>query len=265
MAAVNIIGVGHMGGAIANALHAGGLRELILVDTDASRLKPFHDRCANATTALAALGKEDVVILAIPPQAFTQFAAVSPGLRGHPGLVLSVMAGLSVGRMSQALHTSQIVRSIPNTPSEVGWGMSVFFAHPEVTGRNLDLCRSTLRAIGEVLQVEHESMLDPATALCGGGPAFVSYFLDAMRDYGVSAGFSEHDAMRMALQVMRGTGELVSRSGKSPMQICHEVMTPAGTTERGIRHLEKAQFKALLADALKTSAARSHALNSTEE
>lgn len=261
MAAIKIVGAGHMGGAIANALCASGIHGVSLVDTNRSKLEAFSGEGATLATDLTRLGERDVVVLAIPPQAFAEFAAASPALHAHRGLILSAMAGLSVAHISQLLQTSQVVRSIPNTPSEVGWGMSVFFANPDLTESNLETCRSILNVIGEVLQVSREAMLDPATALCGGGPAFVAFFLDALVGYGIRAGFSNVDALQIALQVLRGTGELVSRSGKTPIQISQEVMTPQGTTERGIQHLESARFGELVHNALQASADRSKELN----
>jgi pyrroline-5-carboxylate reductase len=107
------------------------------------------------------------------------------------------------------------------------------------------------------VEVAHEALLDPATALCGGGPAFVAYFADAMQDFALASGFGADNARRMTLQILRGTAALIAASGKQPSRICSEVMTPGGTTERGIACFDEFGVRHAVREALARASARS--------
>jgi pyrroline-5-carboxylate reductase len=204
----------------------------------------------------------DFVILAIPPQVFGDFAKSVRGQFAPGTPVLSVMAGLTAASIAEALGTEQVVRSIPNTPSEVFEGMSVYYADAAVTDETIAKAEALLGSIGELLRVDAETLVDDATAICGGGPAFASYIMDAFCQFAASRGFTEAAGRQMAAQVFGGTATLISRSAKPPMQLCREVMTPNGTTERGIAAFDAARLKESVFTALTASAERSRELPS---
>jgi pyrroline-5-carboxylate reductase len=141
--------------------------------------------------------------------------------------------------------------------------MSVYFADPAVSDSTVAQADELLRSIGKALRVSTEELVDDATAICGGGPAFVSYIVDAFCQFARSCGFTEAAAREMAAQVFGGTATLIATSGKPPMQLCREVMTPNGTTERGIAALDSAELKGALLAALTASAQRSRELASS--
>jgi len=122
------------------------------------------------------------------------------------------------------------------------------------------LVQQLLGVIGHFVAVDNEELIDTATALCGGGPAFFAYFADCMRQQAESAGFGRADASAIVIQLLRGTAILMSESGKSAMQLCREVMTPGGTTERGIDVFEERKLRSIVEDALSRSAQRSREL-----
>jgi pyrroline-5-carboxylate reductase len=263
VARVIIVGCGHMGLAIAQGLLGGQPdRDLVAVDTSPERREVLSAVDGLTLAAELAIEDGDFVVLAVPPQVFGDFAEAERHQFDPRTPVLSVMAGLTADTIARALGTSQVVRSIPNTPSEVFEGMTVYFADPAVSEETIAQSDVLLRAIGKALRVDREELVDDATAICGGGPAFVSYFVDAFCQFAASRGFSESAGREMAVQVFGGTASLIASSDKPPMQLCHEVMTPNGTTERGIAAFDAAELKGSVMTALAASAERSRELAS---
>ncbi|GAA2425363.1 pyrroline-5-carboxylate reductase [Streptomyces macrosporus] len=259
-----IVGCGHMGLAIVRGLLGGPAgRDLVVVETSSERRQALSEIDGLSISSELEVAEGDFVVLAIPPQVFDDFAGAERHKFTPETPVLSVMAGLTAGSIARALGTSQVVRSIPNTPSEVFEGMSVYFADPAVSEGTISQADALLRSIGRVLRVGTEELVDDATAICGGGPAFVSYIVDAFCQFAVSRGFTEAAGREMAVQVFGGTATLIAESGKPPMQLCHEVMTPNGTTERGIASFDAAELKDSVRAALTASAQRSRELASS--
>lgn len=253
---VIVIGAGHMGSAIVRGLVRAGAAGLLLVDPVEDRLAPWRSQGLACSQTLMDVRAGDTIVLAIPPQAFAGFARACPDFSGYGGIVISVMAGVRIATLCGALHTQKVVRVIPNTPSEVLEGMSVCCPSAAMDASESAYVLALLRAFGDVVEVPDEALLDPATALCGGGPAFVAYFADAMQDFALAAGFGADDARRMTLQVVRGTAALIDASGKEPSRICREVMTPGGTTERGIACFDEYAVRHTVRQALERAAAR---------
>lgn len=245
-----IVGAGHMDTAIILGLLNSGHTLLHVVDPDASRLAVFRERNVPCTTSLPPIEPADAVVLAMPPQAFKSFAAGAKSLCGHTGPVVSVMAGVQVATIATLLDVSEVVRSIPNTPSEVFKGMTVFFAEEHTSPNTVERATRIFAGFGRSVRVPEEALIDPSTALCGGGPAFVAFFADAMQRFGTQAGLDDATSLQITLQVLRGTADLIEATNKPALQICKEVMTPQGTTERGIMHLESCGINEVIATAL---------------
>jgi pyrroline-5-carboxylate reductase len=257
---VIIVGAGHMGSAIIRGLIQAGSAGLQVIDPIEDRLAPWRARGLACSHTLVDAACGDTLVLAMPPQAFPAFALACPDLSGRGGIVVSVMAGVRIATIASVLHTQKVVRVIPNTPSEVLEGMSVCCRSQAVDADESAYVLELLKAFGDVVDVADEALLDPATALCGGGPAFVAYFADAMQDFALVSGFGADDARRMTLQVLRGTAALIAASGKPPSRICSEVMTPGGTTERGIACFDRFGVRHAVREALARASARSSEL-----
>jgi pyrroline-5-carboxylate reductase len=262
-----IIGCGHMGSALARGLLGTALRPALhLIESSAARreyLAGQNGLTPHEGWTLAAeleIGPGDLIVLAIPPQLFGAFAAAEHHKFWPTTPVISVMAGLTSAFIASSLGTDVVIRAIPNTPSEVFEGMTVYFAGPEVSEDTVVEAERLLSSIGRVLRVDNEDLVDDATAICGGGPAFVSYIVDAFCEFAGARGFTEAASRAMVGQVFSGTATLIERSGKPPMQLCREVMTPNGTTERGIAAFDAAGLRSSLHDALAASADRSREL-----
>lgn len=255
-----IFGVGHMGAAIARGIIRTGIKNIYLIDPDEEKLKDFSSQGVMVDTQCKNLLPDDILILAMPPQAFPSFVHETIEVLEHPGLIISVMAGVRIQSIKTALNVENVVRTIPNTPSEVFEGMTLFCKSNSIDQASIVMTRRILESIGQCVELPSEELIDPGTALCGGGPAFVAYFANALQKFGEQTGIGELESRQIVIQVLRGTATLLQSTKKPALQICREVMTPGGTTERGVWHFDQANLAQIIIDALTQSSLRSSEL-----
>lgn len=207
----------------------------------------------------------EIVVLSIKPQSLPK---VGKDLHSkiHPdALLLSIIAGARIRTLQHKLFHDRIVRAMPNTPAQLGKGMTVWTATEHVTERQLRQTERILGAMGEQLQVDEEGYLDMATGLSGSGPGFVLLIIEAMIDAGVHMGFSRRDAERMVLQTIEGTVALMRASGRHSAELKNQVTSPGGTTAAGLYELEKASIRAIINDAIFAAYRRSQELGELSE
>src|SRR5690606_26261606 len=144
----------------------------------------------NATAAEAA----NILVLSIKPQVFPQVAKTVRGHAGAASLVLSILAGVKIRTIADGLLNPSVVRAMPNPPAQIGQGITVWTATPEVPDAQRQQAQALLGALGEEMYVDDEKFLDMATALSGTGPAYIFLFMEALIDAGVHMGFSRRDA-----------------------------------------------------------------------
>ncbi|MBN1994197.1 MAG: pyrroline-5-carboxylate reductase [Anaerolineae bacterium] len=246
-------------GAMATAMIAGvtkkGLIEpknIIASDPYPAQLEKLAQRYQINTTQdnLEAVKDQDIVILAVKPQ---NLAEIGQELRGHipsKALVLSIIAGANIAKISQALHHYRVVRVMPNTPARVGKGISVWMATDEVTETQRQQSQAILAALGEEIYVDKEDYLDMATALSGTGPAYVFLFMEAMIDAGVHMGFSRRVAEQLVFQTIEGSVAFARDSGRHAAELRNMVTSPGGTTADALYQLEKGAFRTVLSKAI---------------
>lgn len=207
----------------------------------------------------AAQGR-DVVILSMKPQVM---ATVLHELRGTVragALVLSIAAGVPIRMIADELAHAAVARAMPNTPGQIGEGITVWTATGEVTQAQLSEAETILSAMGDVVQVDNEHYLDMATALSGTGPAYVLLFMEAMIDAGVHLGFSRRVAQKLVMQTMRGTIEYARQSPRHPSTLRNEVTSPGGTSAEALYQLEKGGLRTVVSRAIWAAYQRSVAL-----
>ena len=210
----------------------------------------------------SAAKEADVVILSIKPQRLDR---VLDGLRGsinQRALVLSIVAGASIDKISTGLNHKIIVRSMPNTPAQIGKGITVWTASPSVTESQQEMTRRILGALGEEVFVEEEYYLDMATALSGTGPSYVFLFMEAMVDSGVHLGFPRRLAEQLVAQTVRGSVDYYLKRD-DPVHLArlrNEVTSPGGTSAAAIYYLEKAGFRTAISRAIWAAYVRSQEL-----
>ncbi|HAY85362.1 MAG TPA: pyrroline-5-carboxylate reductase, partial [Chloroflexi bacterium] len=204
----------------------------------------------------------DIVVLSVKPQ---RLAKVLVSLRDHvrrDALVLSIVAGASISGISAGMNHVRIVRAMPNTPAQIGEGISVWTAAPEVSDEQIEQAKIVLGAMGEQIQVEEENYLDMATALSGTGPAYVFLFMEAMIDAGVHLGFPRRIAEQLVRQTVRGSVDFYIHRDVHVARLRNEVTSPGGTTAAALYFLEKAGFRTAISRAVWAAYERSRELGS---
>lgn len=256
-----VVGAGHMGSVILGGL-LGGLPDarVAVVEPSPERRAALPDdlRLAFETSYRPEPG--DLVILAIPPQAFESFVSgLPPEALREATVVVSVMAGIRLPALVAGLGTRSVVRAMPNLAADVGQSMTVVCPGTDVGPDVLDRVERGLSSIGRVLVVADESVLDAATAVVGSGPALVAYLTQAFTDYTREAGFSARDAQLIAAQVLRGTADMMEE-GTDPVTLYQQASTPHGTTEAAVTCLREHHVHHTIRTALEKATARSREL-----
>jgi len=252
---IAFIGGGNMGEAMLSAILAKGLstpQSITISDVDESccqQLRQKHGVAAMSDNRLVA-AKGDIVILAIKPQ---NLAGVMAELDGHlkpSQLVLSIVAGTSIDTLCKGLTHQQIVRAMPNTPAQIGEGVTVWTATSAVTGQKKTWARSILEVMGREIQVDDERYIDMATAVSGSGPAYFFLFMEALAAAAEDIGLPTAVAQELVLQTAIGSARLVRETEKPSAELRRMVTSPGGTTEEALRQLEKDGFRELILKAV---------------
>lgn len=264
---IGLIGGGNMGEAILSAVLNKGIStpaEVTVSDIKEARRQQLEQRYGVAVTDSnrQAASNKDIVIMAIKPQ---NLAEVMPGLNGHlepTQLLLSIIAGASIDTLRQGLSHRRIVRVMPNTPAQIGAGMSAWTATPEVNDSQKERTRSILGAMGREIYFDNEKYLDMATAVSGSGPAYFFLLAECLIDAAVKIGFSPAEAEELVLQTMLGSARLLQAAGKSPAELRRNVTSPGGTTAQAITVFESGRFAELVLEAVKAAYDRAQELGS---
>ncbi len=203
-----------------------------------------------STDNASAAAQAQVVVLSVKPQ---RLSTVLRGLKGHiqpQALVLSIVAGASLEKIAQGLAHPAVVRSMPNTPGQIGEGITVWTASAAVTPEQREAARQILGALGEEIFVEDEYFLDMATALSGTGPAYVFLFMEALIDAGVHLGFPRRIAEQLVVQTIKGSVAYYQQAGRHPATLRNQVTSPGGTSAEALYYLEKAGFRTAISRAV---------------
>jgi len=201
-----------------------------------------------------------IVVLSIKPQVLTN---VMPEIRGHlrrRDLVLSILAGTPILLLADGLAHAAVVRAMPNTPAQIGQGITVWTATPEVNDRQKDQAQAILGSLGGEIFMAEEDYLDMATALSGTGPAYVFMFMEALIDAGVHMGFSRRVAQQLVFQTIRGSVEYAAQSNLHVAELRNQVTSPGGTTAEALYHMEKGGLRTVLSRGIFAAYQRSIAL-----
>ena len=197
-----------------------------------------------------AIKDSDLILLSVKPQ---DLLNVIEGLKSRVKLsatVISIAPGISLNYIKDNLNHNKIIRVMPNTPAQIGKGMSVWIATESVDKKTKGLTKKILRALGEEIYVTNEKLVEMATALSASGPAYVFLFIEAMIDAGVKLGLPRDSARTMVLQTILGSIELLKKTDQHPAILKDLVTSPGGTTAAALVELEKGKFKATIIQAV---------------
>ncbi len=252
------------GGNMATALIGGMLgrgysaSRISVVEIDVKNCQRLHDEFSVlAFEDLAAgIAGSATIVFAVKPQQMHQVALqLAPLLKGQ--LLISIAAGIRGHDLARWTNNPAVVRAMPNTPALIRSGMTGLFALPAVTAKQREQAQSILSAVGKILWLEDEAMLDAVTAISGSGPAYVFYLIEAMQAAAVGLGLSAEDARLLSLETFLGASKLAETSPEDVAILRQRVTSKNGTTERALLSLAENHVAQHLATAAQAAAARS--------
>ncbi len=256
-------------GVMAEAMIKGLLNEKLLPAGQIIAADPREDRVKELSALYGLKGTidndeaaqaADILVLSVKPQVLSHvMPELQNGARSSK-LILSIIAGAKIKTIADGVSNPSVVRAMPNTPAQIGQGITVWTATPEVLPPQIEQAKALIGALGDQIFLDDERYLDMATALSGTGPAYVFMFMEALIDAGVHMGFSRRDAERLVMQTMRGSIEYAEQSGLHPAQLRNQVTSPGGTSAEAIYHLEKGGLRTVISRAVWAAFQRSVAL-----
>jgi len=242
---ITFIGAGNMGGSLIGGLINNGhpADKIWACDPYADKLDELRDKYQIHTTDdnLKAAEVADVIIFAVKPQVFAETAkALSAVVQKRKPLIISIAAGIRADNIQEWSGGGQaIVRAMPNTPAMIGCGATALYANQQVNNEQRSQAEAILRAVGIVVWVDKEELMDTVTALSGSGPAYFFFMMEALQEAAVQFGLSAESARLLTLQTALGSARMAIESGKSLTELRHNVTSPGGTTEKGVSVLEE--------------------------
>ena len=262
---IALLGAGVMGEAIAGyAIESGFIdrSDIVIVERLTERRAEITKRLGViAEDAARALPGADAIVLAVKPQDFAELAAEAAPHVPENCIAISIMAGVPLARIREALAHDRVVRAMPNTPAQIGAGVTVWLAADEVDDdAKARIVRPLLASLGAQYEVDHERYLDMATAVNGSGPGYVFFVIEAMIDAAVQIGFARQLASDLVIGTVLGSAEYARASGRHPAELRNLVTSPGGTTAAGLFELESAGVRAAFARAIQAAYDRSKAL-----
>jgi pyrroline-5-carboxylate reductase len=257
---LSFIGCGVMG----ESMVAGLLRKGLV---DAANLSASHPR-ENRRAELAekyginvfagnreAAGKiagheKSAVVLCVKPQRLERVLSDLKGELHTDQMVLSIVAGATIEKLAGELGTAKVVRAMPNTPSQIGAGITAWTCTVAVNDTERSHVRELLSALGKELFVETENMIDMATSLSATGPTYIFMVMEALTDAGVHLGFSRDMAKELVQETMLGSVKFAMESHKHPAELRNMVTSPGGTSAEAIYQMEKGTLRTVLSKAV---------------
>lgn len=257
-----LVGGGRMGGAMLAGWREQGLASCVVVDPapEADALGGRGVQVVRDAADVPAGFVPAAIVLAVKPQ---NADAVLPAYArlAADAVSLTIMAGPTARRVATLLDGGAVVRAMPNTPATVRQGITVAFAGLGVSDSQRTLCDALLTAIGEVAWVEDEALLDPVTAVSGGGPAYVFLLAELLERAAIEQGIPPDLARRLARVTVAGSGALLAASTEDAAALRRAVTSPRGTTERALAVLmEDIAWPALVSRAIEAATVRSREL-----
>lgn len=216
---------------------------------------------SNAEAARAVAGHENsAVVLCVKPQRLNKVLADLVGVIPVDQLVVSIIAGATISHLAEELGTAKVVRAMPNTPSQIGAGITAWTCTDAVGDVDRGHVREMLSALGTELFVETENMIDMATSLSATGPTYIFMVMEALTDAGVHLGFSRDMAKLLVQETMLGSVKFAIQSHKHPAELRNMVTSPGGTSAEAIYQMEKGTLRTVLSKAVYAAYKRANEL-----
>lgn len=261
MLKVAFLGAGRMSSAIITSLLTNKLYrpdELICTSADDGTGKSLSKQTGILyTDNLETLFTEaQTLVLAFKPQQLHEIEIVNANLSANK-LIISILAGITIHKLeSKFPHTNKIIRSMPNTPGQIGAGITCYALRNKLDNVDIAIAEGILGSMGPTILVLEEYM-DAVTALSGSGPAYIFEFIAALRDGGIQAGLDAELAYILALETALGSSRLLARTKESPERLCDLVSSPGGTTLAGLEVMKSRNFRSIIAETVIAAKKRS--------
>ncbi len=263
---IGFIGAGNMAQAIIGGLVQSGLvpDRVIVADLDKDKCDALVQQYG-VTAVLdntMVVEQADVLLLAVKPQVMSQMLEpLAKVVQKSQPLIVSFAAGIPIDLIQSWVGiAAAVVRVMPNTPALVSAGVSGLYASDEVSDAQCQSAESIMRAVGSVVWVDNEGLIDSVTAVSGSGPAYFFYLIESLEQGGVKNGLSPEQARLLALETAFGAAKLALESELSPAELRQRVTSPGGTTEAAINHMKAKRFPEIVNDAVSAAAQRAQEL-----
>jgi len=273
--AMNVVFIG--GGNMADALIGGMLKngfkanQIRAVEVDGAARRRLSDkyRIECAAEARGTIRAGEVVVFAVKPQQMKEAARFS-GLKDNANLVISIAAGVTLTSLSRWLggpngaHT-KLVRAMPNTPALIGAGVTGLYALAGVSEAERRQSEAILGAVGAVVWIPQEALMDAVTAVSGSGPAYVFWFIEQLAVAGEALGLEPQTAKTLAMETVLGSARLAAQSADGPAALRERVTSKGGTTEAALKAFEEQKLAERFLRAVEAARDRGAALGSLME
>lgn len=264
------IGGGNMASALINGLIQDGTapEKIIVAEPDATRREQLAARFGVRTRDdnRGAAAEAGIVILAVKPQALHDVATELASALSHNPLCLSIAAGIRHASLQRWLGGEvPLVRAMPNTPAMLQVGATGLFAPGGLSETQREAAEHVMRAVGTVLWLDDEALMDALTAVSGSGPAYFFLFMEAMEESAIQLGLSAQAAHLLVLQTALGAARMAMESDLDLAELRRNVTSPGGTTEQAINRFEERGLRQLVGEALKSARDRSVQLSTELE
>ncbi|QFU17269.1 pyrroline-5-carboxylate reductase [Microvirga thermotolerans] len=260
-----LVGAGKMGGAMLEGWLAEGMPPQGIAVIEPRPSEEMARLCGERGVALNPKepAAPEVLVLAIKPQMLDEAAKDLDALVGSGTLLVSILAGKTIGDLRKRLPTARaVVRAMPNLPASIGRGATGAAASSEVTEAQRLVADALLRSVGAVEWLPSESLIDAVTAVSGSGPAYVFHLVECLAEAGIAAGLPADLSQRLARATVAGAGELLFRSDLSAATLRQNVTSPGGTTAAGLQVLmaDPGGLKALMRETVAAAKKRAEEL-----
>ena len=254
-ATIAIVGTGAMAEAMIAGLLSGGHVtpvQIIASDPRSERREAVESKYGIRTTGAnaEAVDGADVIVLAIKPQMLLKVGRELSAVLAPSQLIISILAGSTSKALGNALRHDAIVRTMPNTPAQLGKGMTVWCATEQVTELQREQAAALLTSLGKEIYVEDEKYVSMSTAVSGTGPAYVFMVMESLIDAAVHLGFPRHIAHDIVIETLLGGTLLAQQSGDHPAYLRNMVTSPAGTSAAAIAEMERGRLRTVLSEAV---------------
>lgn len=206
----------------------------------------------------------DILVLAVKPQSMRAvITEIQPAFNPKQTLCISIAAGITTMQIQNWLQadSAPIIRAMPNTPALLGYGITGLFANEHVSALQKNTTETILRALGEIVWIEKESLMDVVTALSGSGPAYFFYIMEILQHSAESLGLSPEEARKLTFHTVLGSAQMALHSQDDIQTLRKKVTSPGGTTEAGIKVLQSGKLDALLRDTLEAATQQGQSLS----